>query len=78
MESVACRRFFVNSTCRLLLLGFLLPSSTVWAAGSAACEEFREQAAFIMNARLKGERRQELAGYTSRRRAAASHDPTDH
>ena len=46
---------------RLLPLGLVLLSFAAWAAGSERCEEHREQAAYIMDARLEGVRRQELA-----------------
>lgn len=46
---------------RPVLLCFLLLPFPVLAADSAACEEHREQAAFIMDARLAGERREALA-----------------
>ena len=46
---------------RLALPGFLLRLSPVATPGSPACEEQRQQAAFIMDARLGGERREALA-----------------
>ncbi len=46
---------------RVLPVWFLLLSPGAWAAGFAICEEHRDQAAYIMDARLEGVRRQELA-----------------
>lgn len=51
----------VRDTCRLLPLWFLLLSPVAWAADSGVCGEHRDQAAYIMDARLEGVRRQELA-----------------
>ena len=50
-----------RSMCRWLPLWFLLVSPAAWADASARCEEHRDQAAYIMDARLEGVRRQELA-----------------
>lgn len=46
---------------RVLPLWFLLLSPAAWAAGFAICEEHRDQAAYIMDARLENVRLQELA-----------------
>ncbi len=51
----------VRNMCRPLPLWFLLLSSAAGAADPGLCEEHRDQAAYIMDARLEGVRRQELA-----------------
>lgn len=46
---------------RLMPFLLLLLSPAGWAAASPFCDEHRDQAAYIMDARLDGVRRQELA-----------------
>ena len=51
----------IPNMCRLLPLCFLLLSTVARAGDSPVCDEHRDQAAYIMDARLEGARRQELA-----------------
>jgi len=51
----------IQYVCRGLPLWLLLASPVAWADASAVCQEHWNQAAYIMDARLEGVRRQELA-----------------